>query len=87
MHVIHKLKDDFKILFVPDHVETRALYSSLQVRYNCVFLFNLLFLKPGIEQGKIELFVDIFPKLLGSPGHSIDITPRKPKKFVKLFCL
>ncbi|KAI5606264.1 myoferlin [Silurus asotus] len=51
---------------VPEHVETRTLHSSFQ---------------PTLSQGKIQMWVDIFPKNLGSPGPQIDISPRKAKKY------
>lgn len=51
---------------IPEHVETRPLYNPE---------------KPGIEQGKIEMWVDMFPMDMPSPGPPIDISPRKPKSY------
>ncbi|KAL1771885.1 fer-1 5 [Sigmodon hispidus] len=56
---------------VPEHVETRTLYSNSQ---------------PGIDQGKIQMWVDIFPKMLGPPGPRVNISTRKPKRY-ELRCI
>ncbi|XP_007516850.2 myoferlin isoform X2 [Erinaceus europaeus] len=51
---------------VPEHVETRTLHSTFQ---------------PNISQGKLQMWVDVFPKNLGPPGPPFNITPRKAKKY------
>ncbi|XP_072218039.1 otoferlin isoform X5 [Leuresthes tenuis] len=51
---------------VPEHVETRPLLNPD---------------KPGIEQGRIEMWVDMFHMDMPAPGPAIDISPRKPKSF------
>ncbi|XP_035764354.1 otoferlin isoform X8 [Neolamprologus brichardi] len=53
---------------VPEHVETRPLLNPD---------------KPGIEQGRIEMWVDMFPMDMPAPGPAIDISPRKPKRWLK----
>ena len=56
---------------VPEHVETRSLMSPSQ---------------PGIEQGRVQLWVDLFNMDGPSPGAAVDITPRKPTAF-ELRCI
>lgn len=53
-----------KLHLCPEHVETRPLYNTLQ---------------PFVEQGRLELFVDIFPLSQGPPGPALYIKPRRPK--------
>ncbi|XP_059826412.1 fer-1-like protein 6 isoform X1 [Hypanus sabinus] len=51
---------------VLEHVETRPLYH---------------FDKPGIEQGRVQMWVDMFPMDMPPPGPPVDISPRKPKGY------
>ncbi|CAH2245479.1 otoferlin isoform X1 [Pelobates cultripes] len=51
---------------VPEHVETRPLLNPD---------------KPGIEQGRLEMWVDMFPMDMPAPGPALDISPRKPKRY------
>lgn len=75
---------------VPEHVETRTLYSSHQPNLSQVqqqthlmplwdefFNQSIIFLQ---LQGQIQMWVDVFPKSLGLLGRPFDITPRKAKK-------
>lgn len=51
---------------VPEHIETRALYHPD---------------KPGIEQGKLEMWIDMFPMDTPQPPPPTDISPRKPRSY------
>ncbi|CAM1319906.1 FER1L6 (predicted) [Pycnogonum litorale] len=51
---------------VPEHIESRPLYNHE---------------KPGIEQGKLEMWIDMFPMDMPLPGPPTDISPRKPKSY------
>ncbi|GAA6219134.1 fer-1-like protein 6 [Lates japonicus] len=51
---------------VPEHIETRTLYNKAQ---------------PGMDQGQVQMWVDMFPMDLPHPGPSVDISPRKPKGY------
>ncbi|CAK6967621.1 fer-1-like protein 6, partial [Scomber scombrus] len=51
---------------VPEHIETRTLFSKA---------------RPGMDQGQVQMWVDIFPTDLPHPGPAVDISPRKPKGY------
>ncbi|KAJ8383948.1 hypothetical protein AAFF_G00213170 [Aldrovandia affinis] len=51
---------------VPEHIETRTLYHKE---------------KPGMDQGQLQMWVDMFPMDMPHPGPPVDISPRKPKGY------
>uniref|UniRef100_A0A673ZL07 Fer-1 like family member 6 n=1 Tax=Salmo trutta TaxID=8032 RepID=A0A673ZL07_SALTR len=51
---------------VSEHIETRTLYNKA---------------RPGMDQGQLQMWVDMFPMDMPHPGPSVDISPRKPKGF------
>lgn len=93
-----------KIGLVPEHVETRPLYSPLQpdieqvtdtvhadicflcLQFSahfyriCLYLFFFATGYDDVQQGRLLMWVDLFPKSLGPPGPPFNITPRKAKK-------
>lgn len=52
---------------VPEHIETRSIYNNVK--------------RPGIEQGTLEMWVDMFDLSLGEVPPPIDISPRKPQPY------
>ncbi|XP_061089829.1 fer-1-like protein 6 [Conger conger] len=51
---------------VPEHIETRTLYHKE---------------RPGMDQGQLQMWVDMFSMDMPHPGPSVDISPRKPKGY------
>lgn len=56
---------------VPEHVESRTLFCDE---------------RPGVEQGRLEMWIDMFPRDSPMPTNVVDISPRLPKSY-ELRCI
>lgn len=66
LKVLHQWSDILGFGLVPEHIESRTLYHKA---------------RPGMDQGQLKMWVDMFPLDLPHPGPPVDISPRKPKPY------
>ncbi|KAL7881937.1 hypothetical protein AOLI_G00087860 [Acnodon oligacanthus] len=68
LKVLHRWEEmpDVGCKLVPEHIETRSLYLKD---------------KPGMDQGQVQMWIDVFPMDMPHPGPPVDISPRKPKGY------
>jgi len=51
---------------VQEHVETRSLHHPAQ---------------PNLQQGQLQMWVDLFEAANGPPGPPVDLSPRRPERY------
>ncbi|KAJ0070169.1 hypothetical protein NL108_002479 [Boleophthalmus pectinirostris] len=66
LKVLNQWSDIMGYSLVPEHIESRTLYHKS---------------RPGMDQGQLKMWVDMFPMDMPCPGPSVDISPRKPKPY------
>ncbi|XP_061547609.1 fer-1-like protein 6 [Phycodurus eques] len=68
LKILHRWAEilDMGCKLVPEHIETRTLFHKA---------------RPGMDQGQVQMWVDMFPMDLPHPGPAVDISPRKPKGY------
>lgn len=59
--------------------EESAINDSLNEYFHLAHLWNMF-----CWQGRLEMWVDLFPMDMPAPGSAVDISPRKPKGWVRL---
>ena len=53
-------------------IELQVVWDAMTLMWRSLML-DLLF------QGRMEMWVDMFPKDAATPHYSVDVTPRKPQ--------
>ncbi|KAM4608723.1 fer-1-like protein 6 [Polymixia lowei] len=66
LKILHRWLEISGCRLVPEHIETRTLFHKA---------------RPGMDQGQVQMWVDMFPVDLPHPGPSVDISPRKPRGY------
>lgn len=75
--LIYSNKKSFLTILKRNREEEKFLNPSLIVYNKSIIACNFF-------QGRLHLWVDIFPKQFGVPGEPFVITPRKPTKYLIL---